>query len=221
VKRIFNLALPIKAWADEEGIADEEIRERIEQAVAKKMTEKASTYGAELWKIAEKSMLLQILDQTWKDHLLALDHLRQGIGLRAYGQRDPLNEYKREAFEMFDALLANLRERVTMVLAHLELKFEGERPAAPAPRPQPMVESRQDPALVGVVPGAQKEPAIMAAPGLSQAAAALRGVPSGSAAQSRPVVRRDDPRTWANTPRNADCPCGSGKKYKHCHGKIG
>ncbi len=102
VLRIFNLDLPIVAWAKEEGIADEEIRQRLRTAADGKMAEKAANYGPDVMRMVEKSLLLQILDQLWKEHLLALDHLRQGIGLRAYGQRDPLNEYKRESFELFE-----------------------------------------------------------------------------------------------------------------------
>ena len=206
VKRVFGLALPVKAWAGEEGIADEESRDRIADAVDKKMDEKAARYGKKLWGVAQKSMLLQLLDQSWKDHLLALDHLRQGIGLRAYGQRDPLNEYKREAFDMFNALLGRLRERVTAVLSHLELRLEGEQPPELQPRPQPMQLTRLDPALAGIAPGAMSEPLAGAAV-LANPATALQGV--------------GDPSAWVNTPRNANCPCGSGKKYKHCHGKIG
>ncbi|MGD9538364.1 MAG: preprotein translocase subunit SecA [Alphaproteobacteria bacterium] len=217
VKQVFGLTLPIKSWAAEEGIADEEIRDRIGDAADEKMARKAELYGADLWRVAEKSMLLQILDQSWKDHLLALDHLRQGIGLRAYGQRDPLNEYKREAFDMFQAMLGSLRERVTSVLSHLELRIEGDRAPELEPRkPVRMIETRQDPALAGVAPaGAGAEAELLTA----GAATALRHEPSAAAAK-KPQVRRDDPATWVNTPRNANCPCGSGKKYKHCHGKL-
>ena len=112
VLRIFNLDLPLTEWAAEEGIADEEIRTRLLDITDRKMAEKAANYGADVMRMVEKSLLLQILDQVWKEHLLSLDHLRQGIGLRAYGQRDPLNEYKREAFALFEAMLERLRERV-------------------------------------------------------------------------------------------------------------
>ena len=108
--RILGLDLPVADWAKEEGIADQEIRERLTAAADRKMAEKAANYGAEVMRMVEKSLLLQILDQTWKDHLLTLDHLRQGISLRAYGQRDPLNEYKTEAFTLFEKMLDQLRE---------------------------------------------------------------------------------------------------------------
>ena len=108
---MLGLDLPVADWAKEEGIADEEIRERLIEAERPRWREKAANYGAELMRMVEKSLLLQILDQVWKEHLLHLDHLRQGIHLRAYGQRDPLNEYKREAFDLFEAMLDDLRSR--------------------------------------------------------------------------------------------------------------
>jgi preprotein translocase subunit SecA len=152
-------------------------------------------------RMVEKSLLLQIFDQSWKEHLLALDHLRQGIGLRAYGQRDPLNEYKSEAFALFNNLLEELRGRVTSVLMRIEL-----RPEEPLPEPEPARFMRAehpapDPAL------ADASPAGFA---VAPAAALPRAVEG---------VDPSDPSTWAKTPRNAPCPCGSGKKYKHCHGR--
>ena len=114
--RLLALDLPLAEWAKEEGITGDEVRERITAAADRKMAEKSANYGPDLMRMAEKSLLLQLFDQTWKDHLLSLDHLRQGINLRAYAQRDPLNEYKREAFELFEAMLANLRQHITSVL---------------------------------------------------------------------------------------------------------
>jgi preprotein translocase subunit SecA len=146
--RIFNLDLPVKDWAKEEGIGAAEITERISQAVDAKMAQKAAHYGADVMRSVEKSLLLQILDQNWKEHLLQLEHLRQGINLRAYAQRDPVNEYKREAFELFSGMLIELREAVTRVLAHVELRIQrGEDEAAPAetplppPRPRPLAKA--------------------------------------------------------------------------------
>jgi preprotein translocase subunit SecA len=141
-------------------------------------------------------VLLQMLDQVWKEHLLTLDHLRQGIGLRAYGQRDPLNEYKNEAFNLFNTMLQNLRERVTSLMARVEL--------APPPPPEPV--------YVTNATGAGMEP--------------VEGNGGGTALLTRPararqaLVNPSDPSTWHHTPRNAPCPCGSGKKYKHCHGRV-
>ncbi len=150
--RIFGLDLPIEDWAKEEGIADQEIQERISDAVNRRLAEKAANYGPDLMRMAEKSLLLQIVDQSWKEHLLHLDHLRQGIGLRAYGQRDPLNEYKREAFNLFEAMLGTLRQTVTGVLANIEVQAQAtpeelEARMAADRLSQEMHEGRTDPAL--------------------------------------------------------------------------
>jgi preprotein translocase subunit SecA len=188
VLRIFGIDLPVAEWAKEEGIADEAIRDRLADAVERKMAEKAARFGPDVMRVAEKTLLLQILDQSWKEHLLGLDHLRHGIGLRAYGQRDPLNEYKREAFDMFEAMMIRLREQITQLLAHIEIRQPEALRPAPAPQAQP-AQQRMQAAMAG-----------------GDAAAAADG---GS------------PATWKNVSRNAPCPCGSGKKYKHCHGKLG
>ncbi|MFN3460618.1 MAG: preprotein translocase subunit SecA [Oceanibaculum sp.] len=209
VGRLFNLDLPVADWAKEEGIADQEIKDRIISAVDRKMAEKVANYGADIMRMAEKSLLLQILDQCWKDHLLQLDHLRQGVSLRAYAQKDPLNEYKREAFLLFDGLLNRLRETVVSVLAHVEMRVQ--RPEDLQPQPQEMHETRHDPALDELV-GADGEPATGRMEG-GDAMPARR--PSVAA------IDRNDPSTWGKVQRNAPCPCGSGKKFKHCHGQIG
>jgi preprotein translocase subunit SecA len=205
VLRIFGLDLPIAEWAKEEGIAEAEIRERITAAATRKAAEKAANYGPEIMRMAEKSLLLQILDQMWKDHLLTLDHLRQGINLRAYGQRDPLNEYKREAFELFETLLSRLREQVTGVLSHIELRIQQnpDMEMQMALRQRELTEGRSDPAE-----GAGSDNDV------SDARAWPRTVSAGAAPDPR------DPASWGKVSRNAACPCGSGKKYKHCHGKL-
>ncbi|HXV24222.1 MAG TPA: preprotein translocase subunit SecA [Alphaproteobacteria bacterium] len=203
--RLFGLDLPIADWAKEEGIADKEIEERIQQAVDRKMAEKAANYGPQVMRVAERSILLQLLDQAWKDHLLQLDHLRHGIGLRAYAQRDPLNEYKREAFDLFEQMLGHLREQVTAMMAHLEIRLAEAPPAMPQRAPQRMVESREDPALVGA--GGEVLPERPSEMGPRRAA---RPAPHAGAFMA----------PKAKVQRNAPCPCGSGKKYKHCHGKI-
>jgi preprotein translocase subunit SecA len=190
-QRLLGLDLPFADWAKEEGVSDDTVRERMVQAADTKMAQKAGQYGPDIMRLAERSLLLQLLDQIWKEHLLALDHLRQGINLRAYGQRDPLNEYKREAFELFQEMLVHLREQVTSVLCHVELRVQRpEEELAPRP-PQNMVESRHDPAEEQNGGGV----AVATATAVSTAA------------------------PWARTPRNAPCPCGSGKKFKHCHGR--
>ena len=192
VRRALNLELPVEEWAREEGIDENGIRERIEAAAGAQMAAKAANLGPELMRFVEKSILLQMLDAVWKEHLLALDHLRQGIGLRAYGQRDPLNEYKSEAFALFNAMLDELKERVTSTLSRVEL---GE---APPPMEAPVSVSYSDPA----------------------AGAPYAGGDVLEVERPRAVLDPADPSTWKNTPRNAPCPCGSGKKYKHCHGKF-
>ncbi len=205
--RLLGLDLPVGEWAKEEGIADEEILERLIDSSDRKMAEKAANYGPELMRLAEKSLLLQILDHSWKEHLLQLDHLRQGIGLRAYAQRDPLNEYKREAFEMFEEMLRRVRETVTEVLSHVELSLDQTEEEMFRRERQAMSESREDPVLA-MAEGdfGDEEYAIAPAPVQSRAAA--------------DVIDPNDPSTWGKVARNAPCPCGSGKKYKHCHGRV-
>ncbi len=207
VARLFNLDLPVQDWAKEEGIAEQEIRERIISAVDRKMAEKVANYGADIMRMAEKSLLLQILDQCWKDHLLQLDHLRQGVSLRAYAQKDPLNEYKREAFLLFDGLLSRLRETVVSVLAHVEMRVN--RPEDMQPQPQEMHETRHDPAMDELV-GADGEPA----------AGGFSGGADLPARRMAAAIDPNDPSSWGKVQRNALCPCGSGKKFKHCHGQI-
>jgi preprotein translocase subunit SecA len=206
--RLLALDLPLADWAKEEGIGGDEIRERISAAADRKMAEKSANYGPDLMRMAEKSLFLQLLDQTWKDHLLTLDHLRQGINLRAYGQRDPLNEYKREAFELFEAMLTNLRQHVTSVLSHVELRVEPARMMAMAggePEEAMAEEARAT--------GTTSRPVAMPP-------RAPRRPSSGNGAD-RNGPRLAGPRPpWAGTPRNAPCPCGSGKKFKHCHGRA-
>ena len=225
--RLLDLDLPIKDWAAEEGIAEEEIRDRLMKKSAEKMAAKTANYGAELMRMAEKSLLLQLLDQTWKEHLLALDHLRQGIGLRAYGQKDPLNEYKREAFDMFEDMLNNLRETVTSVMCHLELSIDADELAAMEHDDLEMHESRVDPAFANADAGAGMHPAAVMQP-QQQGAAVLSAAtdpadaPPGwelNQALGRWVDPKD-PETWGKVPRNATCPCGTGKKFKHCHGQV-
>ena len=198
VDRHLNLQLPIADWAKEEGIADEEIRERIKTASDEAMARKAATFGPDVMRHIEKAVVLQTLDGLWREHLATLDHLRQVIGLRGYGQRDPLNEYKTEAFDLFQVLLGRLRELVTAQLARVELvqnqplEFEDQLPPMEAHHFSPF-SGDDDLAL------AEAEPA-------------TETLPAG--------VDPNDPSTWGKVPRNALCPCGSGKKFKHCHGRF-
>jgi preprotein translocase subunit SecA len=199
---VLNLNLPLKDWAAEEGIAEDEIMERLIAASDKLMADKRAAFGDSLMNQVERNMLLQMLDQAWKDHLLALDHLRQGINLRAYGQRDPLNEYKREAFELFEAMLTALREQVTRVISHLEIQM-----MRPAPLPEPdfsaMAESHHDPAMDET---------------MTEGGGAMPGLLQRTAVKEALDPTR--PETWGKVQRNALCPCQSGKKYKFCHGQV-
>ncbi|MBB4286544.1 preprotein translocase subunit SecA [Roseospira goensis] len=205
VQDILALDLPCEDWGREEGIAEAEVEERILEAAEQHHAQKAARFGAETLRAIEKSLLLQILDQTWKEHLLQLDHLRQGISLRAYGQRDPLNEYKQEAFELFQAMLETLRERVTQFVSHVEVR-EAPPPEALVPRAAGRMQAHHDspePAVGGGAPEGE---------GLAvRTAEPVRHV----APESRNPA---DPESWGKVGRNEPCPCGSGKKYKHCHG---
>jgi preprotein translocase subunit SecA len=205
VTRVFNMNLPVEEWGREEGIDETHLRERIQKAVDEMMAAKAANMGPDLMRFIEKSLLIQTLDAVWKEHLYALDHLRQGIGLRAYGQRDPLNEYKSEAFILFNSLLDELKDRITTMLARVELAPD--RTLAAQPPVMQMVESHAEP--VSVLSGGG-EP--MDAGGVQ----ALATAPF----TRTPAVDPNNQATWAATPRNAPCPCGSGKKYKHCHGRL-
>ena len=228
VLRLLGLDLPVGDWAKEEGIADEEIRERLVSAGDRLMAEKAANFTPEIMRMAEKSILLQLLDQAWKDHLLALDHLRQGIGLRAYGQKDPLNEYKREAFNMFNAMLDELHETTTTVMCHLQLQMESTDDLMMGHEPTSTVEGRSDPALQTDGP----HPAAALVQGPDASAAAFAGADAAAGALdempdhwtfNEPLGRHLDPLepgTWGKVPRNAACPCGTGKKFKHCHGRA-
>jgi preprotein translocase subunit SecA len=198
VQNVLGMSLPVDAWAKEEGIADEEVRERITRAADEVMAGKVAKYGAEIMRYVEKSVLLQTLDHLWREHLVMLDHLRQVIGFRGYAQRDPLNEYKSEAFQLFDNLLNRLREGVTAQLLRIEIVSSaptmGELPPMEAHHFNP-VTGEDEMALVG-------------------AATADGGRVAAAARNS------DDPSTWGKVGRNEACPCGSGKKYKHCHGRL-
>jgi preprotein translocase subunit SecA len=225
--RLLALDLPLAEWAKEEGIGSETVEERIVAAADRRMAERTANYGADLMRMAEKSLLLQILDQTWKDHLLSLDHLRQGINLRAYAQRDPLNEYKREAFELFEEMLVALRHQVTSVLSHVELRME------PPPPPPFMEVSFDGSGQVGggVAAPVEREPAMAEAAvspepargngGGRNRARANRGNGHANGDARERASAGSQPRApWAGTGRNAACPCGSGKKFKHCHGRV-
>jgi preprotein translocase subunit SecA len=197
VMKIFGLDLPIVEWAKEEGIADEEMRERIGEAVEKKAAERAANFGPEVTRYLEKAVLLQTLDHDWREHIVQLDHLRQFIGLRSYGQRDPLNEYKSEALTLFEGLLLRLRSDAIRQLMNIRINT-GEPPPQVQPAPLPKMEAHH----INPTTGEDE----MADP----------GAPPGRARALDP----NNPKTWGSVGRNAPCPCGSGKKFKHCHGAL-
>ena len=196
LKRVLDVDLPVEEWAKEEGIADEELLTRIEQRVDEHMAAKVAQWGPDVMRYVEKTILLQTLDHLWREHLIMLDHLRQVIGLRGYGQRDPLQEYKSEAFGLYEAMTAHLREAVTAQLMRVEIvPPEEQQPVLP-----PMEAHKFDPNT------GEDEMAF--------ASASL--VPDTIAADRDPK----NPASWGKVGRNEDCPCGSGKKYKHCHGRY-
>jgi preprotein translocase subunit SecA len=202
LRGVLTLDLPVKDWAKEEGITDEQMRERIERRADEWMASKVAKWGPDVMRYVEKSILLQTLDHLWREHLVMLEHLRQVIGLRGYGQRDPLNEYKAEAFSLFEAMTARLREAVTAQLMRVEVV---QAPPAEEAATLPYMEAHKVDPLTG-----EDEMAPALAP-------ALAGNGNGMQAERKPT----DPSSWGKVGRNEPCPCGSGKKYKHCHGRFG
>lgn len=187
IEELLGLGLPVAEWAAEEGVADEELYDRIVAEADKHMARKAANFGPGTMRMAEKSILLQILDQQWKEHLLLVIQLRDGIGLRAIGQRNPLNEYKQESFALFEELLGGIRKTVCMVINRVELQTAEELDYPDdddIPTPEEMASAQ---------------------PFRNQAA---------------DEIDANDPTTWGKVPRNAPCPCNSGKKFKQCHGAI-
>ncbi|TCL72625.1 preprotein translocase subunit SecA [Rhizobium sp. BK251] len=189
-----NLELPVEDWVKEEGIGEDDIRERINEASEKIVADKAERFGPEIMHYVQRSIILQTLDALWREHIVNLEHLRSVIGFRGYAQRDPLQEYKSEAFELFQSLLTNLRQTVTAQLMRVELV----RDQQPAPEPEPLImQAHHVDATTGEDEFADNLPAV--------------------APEDR------DPRnplSWGKVGRNEACPCGSGKKYKHCHGAF-
>lgn len=190
-----NLDLPIKAWIEEDGVDDQVIRERLYEASDKMMDEKAAGFGPENMRQIEKQVLLQTIDGKWREHLLTLEHLRSVVGFRGYAQRDPLNEYKNESFQLFETMLDSLRSDVTQKLAQI----------------RPLTEEEQQKMIAQIQ--AQR----------SRVQAAAEPQPEQGVAQAEaaaPGFVEADPETWGNPGRNDLCPCGSGKKFKHCHGQL-
>ncbi|MHA7850372.1 preprotein translocase subunit SecA [Roseovarius sp.] len=195
VKDQLNMDLPVVAWADEEGVDDEDIAERLEKAADEMMAQKAAAFGPDTMRSVEKQILLQAIDTKWREHLLTLEHLRSVVGFRGYAQRDPLNEYKNEAFQLFETMLNSLRQDVTQKLSQI----------------RPMTEEEQKSMMDELL----RQRAAMeaaAAPSVDQGMVA--------AEDAAPGFDESDPATWGNPGRNQMCPCGSGKKFKHCHGRL-
>ncbi|MBO0661954.1 preprotein translocase subunit SecA [Jiella sp. MQZ9-1] len=200
VEEILNLDLPIPEWAAEEGIDETDVRERIIQAADAAASEKAERFGPEVTTYVQRSIVLQTLDALWREHLVNLDHLRSVIGFRGYAQRDPLNEYKSEAFELFQAMLGNLRERATSQLMRVELVQPDEQvmPQAPA------------------VEGHHLDPDT----GYDEMGGGFYPTSALGQPANRSTLDPSRPETWGRVGRNEPCPCGSGKKFKHCHGAF-
>ena len=191
-----NIDLPIVVWCEEEGTDDEVIRERMIEATDKMMADKTEAFGPDNMRNIEKQLLLQAIDTKWQEHLMTLEHLRSVVGFRGYAQRDPLNEYKNESFQLFEVMLDSLRQEVTQKLGQIQPMSEEERAA--------MIEEirAQQAAMQSAAVQVEED-----APTPNPEAAAVG-------------FGEDDPTTWGNPGRNDQCPCGSGKKFKHCHGRL-
>jgi preprotein translocase subunit SecA len=208
MQNIFGLDLPLADWAAEEGIGETEFHERLIKAVDEKTAQKAANFGPQILRQIERAVLLQTLDGLWREHLVTLEHLRQVIGLRGYGQRDPLNEYKNESFTLFEHMLTRLREGVTGQLMHVELARQEEAPPLEPAELPPMEVHHFDPNT------GEDEFALETANGGGNGRGAAKAARVKKASGANPA----DPSSWGKVQRNALCPCGSGKKYKHCHG---
>jgi preprotein translocase subunit SecA len=202
---------PTDEWAKEEGIADEEIKERVTTTVDNFYAKKRETYTTEVMDQVEKSILLRTLDKLWREHIITIDHLRQVIYLRSYGQRDPLNEYKTEAFNLFQGLVSGLKEQVTAQLMRVEIQYQQEGDdLLPDEDELPDMVAHHIDATTGEDDVTEGIP-LLAKPAAKKAAAK-------KASAKAPKLDPKNPETWGKVGRNDMCPCGSGKRYKHCHG---
>ncbi len=199
VRAKLNVDVPVKDWAAEEGVDDDTIRERLVEATDKVMAEKAEAFGPETMRSIEKQILLQTIDAKWREHLLTLEHLRSVVGFRGYAQRDPLNEYKTEAFQLFEGMLDSLREDVTQKLSQV----------------RPMSKEEQEAMMQQLL---EQQKALAEQQRL--ATLAITGKEEPPVGAPRAGFDENDPESWGNPGRNEPCPCGSGKKFKHCHGAF-
>ncbi len=190
--------VPVIEWADEEGVDDDEIRERLEKSADEMMASKAVSFGPEAMRMIEKQILLQTIDTKWREHLLTLEHLRSVVGFRGYAQRDPLNEYKNESFQLFESMLDSLREDVTSTLSRIRPISEEEQRELNQQMAQRQAEAEQ----------------------LVTAGAPTDEAPTPNPENAVDGFDEENPETWGNPGRNDKCPCGSGKKFKHCHGRL-
>ena len=198
VKEGINLDLPIDDWANEEGVDDELLTERIENAANSMMANKTKAFGKEAMQQVEKQLLLQTIDTKWREHLITLEHLRSVVGFRGYAQRDPLNEYKNEAFQLFERLLNGLRYDVTKQLSIVRPLTDAERKA-----------------MIAKFLDEQKKPKETSKTASSKTIKSNSSMPMGAKTPPEQM-----PKGWQATGRNELCPCGSGKKFKHCHGRL-
>jgi preprotein translocase subunit SecA len=193
-----GLDLPIAAWADEEGTDQNDIRDRVIAASDALMDEKLAAFGPDQMRNIEKQLLLQTIDTKWREHLMTLEHLRSVVGFRGYAQRDPLNEYKTEAFQLFESMLNSLRQDITQKLSAIRPISQAEQEAMMAQ----FITQQQQAAAARTV----EAPAIAA--------------PTAVLASALPGFIESDLSTWGNPSRNDPCPCGSGERFKACHGKL-
>jgi preprotein translocase subunit SecA len=229
-KNFLNIDLTSKAWAEEDDIDVEIVRERLIKLADEQAAAKVAKYSPQIMRSVEKQILLQSIDGLWRDHLVTLDHLSKVVGWRGLAQRDPLNEYKQEAYELFQKLLTDLRELVTSQLSHVEVQVR-------QPEPPPELDLRGL-SEIHVDPTTGENDADSDFSGTSGGAAYTGGI-AGSSAQriaaaaggvgtlehdsdfdTDPRLRPVDPELLKGVSRNAPCPCGSGKKFKHCHGSF-
>ena len=201
VTQRLGVTAPVADWAAEEGVDHSDIRERLYEASDTLMAEKTEAFGADSMRSIEKQILLQTIDTKWREHLLTLEHLRSVVGFRGYAQRDPLNEYKTESFQLFESLLDGLRSDVTQKLSQI----------------RPMTQEEQQAMMQQIV---DQQRRLQQAAAQASAPAAAAGAAAATAAAAKPGFDENNPETWGNPGRNDLCPCGSGNKFKHCHGRL-
>jgi preprotein translocase subunit SecA len=201
VTQRLGVTAPVADWAAEEGVDHSDIRERLCEASDTLMAEKTEAFGADSMRSIEKQILLQTIDTKWREHLLTLEHLRSVVGFRGYAQRDPLNEYKTESFQLFESLLDGLRSDVTRKLSQI----------------RPMTQEEQQAMMQQIV---DQQRRLQQAAAQASAPAAAAGAAAATAADAKPGFDENNPETWGNPGRNDLCPCGSGNKFKHCHGRL-